>query len=113
MKISDKSAAKHYKWGNDCDSWILVDTFGLSVKQESMPIGREEKLHKHHFSQQYFYVLAGCATFFVDGDTITVEAEQGLLIPAGKPHYIKNASEQQLDFLVISQPSTEGDRKDL
>ena len=42
-RVIDKQTGKHYLWGDNCDSWILVDTEGLSVKQESMPSGTREK----------------------------------------------------------------------
>ncbi|MCU7551425.1 hypothetical protein OCK74_20045 [Chitinophagaceae bacterium LB-8] len=38
-RIIDKQTAEHYFGGDNCGSWILVNTDGLSVKQESMPGG--------------------------------------------------------------------------
>jgi hypothetical protein len=53
-KIIDKETAEHYVWGDNCDSWVLADTPGLSVKQESMPGLTREKLHFHTNAQQFF-----------------------------------------------------------
>ena len=36
--------SKHYKWGNDCDGWHLLNTASLSVIKERVPKGGEEEL---------------------------------------------------------------------
>ncbi len=59
----DKQTAQHYQWGDNCESWVLVDTEGLSVKQETMPGGMKENLHFHVNAQQFFFILKGTATF--------------------------------------------------
>lgn len=111
--ISDKNHSPHYLWGENCSSWVLAKALGLSVKEESMPPGTREQLHVHEHAQQYFYILRGQATFFVDGEKMIVVENQGIHIPPGLPHYIENASGNELSFLVISQPNTDGDRKNL
>jgi len=108
--VTDKKTAEHYLWGNNCDSWILADTAGLSVKQESMPSATREKLHFHTNAQQFFFILSGTATFYLEGEPIVVAKEQGILIQPGEKHYIANESDSQLEFLVISQPTTNDDR---
>jgi mannose-6-phosphate isomerase-like protein (cupin superfamily) len=65
-KVIDKQSAKHYFWGENCDSWVLADTDGLSVKQESMLSGTREKLHFHANAQQFFFILKGTATFYLN-----------------------------------------------
>jgi len=106
----DKYTAEHYFWGDNCDSWVLADTEELSVKQESMPSGAKEKLHFHTNAQQFFFILKGTATFYLDNTTEIVNEQKGLLIPPKTKHYIANRTNEQLDFLVISQPSTNNDR---
>ncbi|HXP48680.1 MAG TPA: cupin domain-containing protein [Bacteroidia bacterium] len=111
--ITNKETAKHYTWGQNCSSWVLADTAGLSVKQESMPSNTKEQLHFHKNAQQFFYILKGVATFYSDGDKDTIGANTGILIPAGTKHYIANETQHELEFLVISQPSTNEDRFNL
>lgn len=106
----DQFTAPHYTWGTACDSWVLADTETLSVKQEQMPPDTKEKLHVHAQAQQFFFILNGTATFYLENKTVTLNAAQGLLIPAGKKHYIANETGEPLNFLVISQPSTNNDR---
>lgn len=109
----DKTTAPHYTWGNACDSWVLVNTEGLSVKQEAMPPGTREQLHFHSQAQQFFFVLTGTATFYIDGKKEIVSAQQGLHILPNTHHYIANETSEALEFLVISQPSTNYDRTTL
>jgi mannose-6-phosphate isomerase-like protein (cupin superfamily) len=47
----------------------------------------------------------------VDGLPMTLAAGQGIWIPVGKPHQIKNDSGGDVHFLVISQPPSHGDRE--
>lgn len=109
-KIIDKKTAEHYLWGDHCDSWVLVDKVGLSVKQESMPTLTKEKLHFHTNAQQFFYILKGSATFYLEENKIIVTEQKGILIQPKTKHFIANETTEQLDFLVISQPTTNNDR---
>lgn len=110
MEIKDKSNAEYYSWGDRCDSWVLVDSEELSIKQESMPAKAKEKRHFHSKAQQFFFILKGTATFDIESEKYTVIAQQGLQIKPNTKHFIANDSDSQLDFLVISQPSTNKDR---
>jgi|SRR5699024_2581658 len=109
-KIISKETAEHDVWGTSCDSWVLVDTEGLLVKQERMPAGTAEKLHFHSKAQQFFFILKGTATFYCEQDKLIVNAQKGLLIQPKTKHFIANETDKSLDFLVISQPTTNHDR---
>ena len=109
-KIIDKRTAEHYLWGDNCDSWVLADTVGLSIKQESMPSGTKEKLHFHTYAQQFFFILKGSATFYLGDNEIIINEQKGILIQPKTKHFIANETTEQLDFLVISQPTTNNDR---
>jgi mannose-6-phosphate isomerase-like protein (cupin superfamily) len=106
----NKENSKHYKWGDNCDSWFFVDTDNLSIKFESMPIGAKEKLHYHSKSQQFFYILKGQATFYIENRVEVVNENNGISILPSEKHFISNESDVKLDFLVTSQPSTNQDR---
>jgi mannose-6-phosphate isomerase-like protein (cupin superfamily) len=129
--VSRQNPLSHYVWGDNCDGWNLVDKAELSVKMERMPPHTAEQEHFHQRARQFFFILKGTATFvFVEGvgpvvDAKTVEnaetvegvetrievkAQQGLEVPAGLRHRILNESEQDLEFILCSQPSTAGDR---
>jgi mannose-6-phosphate isomerase-like protein (cupin superfamily) len=111
LQIIDKNAPiDHYKWGDNCDGWVLVDTESLSVKQEKMPAGAAEQLHYHRKSQQFFFILKGVATIEIEENLIQLNEQQGIHIEAGKKHRIMNRSEDDLEFILSSQPSTNDDR---
>jgi len=109
----DTSTAEHYVWGGSCDGWHLLKSPGLSVIQEHVPANAGEIKHLHVKSQQFFYVLAGVATLEFDGHVSQVQAGQGIHVPAGVPHRFANASSEGVTFLVVSSPSTAGDRTNL
>ena len=108
--VSKYQSLKHYQWGANCDGWNLVDEEGLSVKQELMPAGTSEAQHYHQKAQQFFFILKGSATFEIEGTTIKVNEGEGLHIEAGQKHRVLNESDEELEFILSSQPSTRNDR---
>ena len=108
--VSKYHSLKHYQWGRGCDGWTLVDDTTLSVKQEYMPAGTSEERHYHHKAQQFFYILKGKAHFEVEGEIVLLHEGEGLRIEAGKKHKISNPTNEGLEFLLCSQPSTQNDR---
>jgi mannose-6-phosphate isomerase-like protein (cupin superfamily) len=108
--VSKYNPLEHYKWGSDCDGWRMVNDPGLSVIQERMPAGTSEKKHFHRHAQQFFFILKGIASFEIEDKIIEVRANEGLHIQPGKKHRIMNRTEEELEFVLCSQPSTAGDR---
>jgi mannose-6-phosphate isomerase-like protein (cupin superfamily) len=111
--VSREHPLNHYLWGDHCDGWNLVDTKDLSVKMERMPPHTGEQEHYHAFARQFFFILEGKAVFYTADGRIEVLAKQGFEIPPGLRHQIKNESEEDLVFLLCSQPSTKNDRIEL
>ncbi len=108
--VSKDNPLKHYQWGKGCDGWVFVDEETLSVKMESMPSGTEETLHYHEHAQQFFFILKGRAAFEIDGIVVMLYENQGIQIKPGQRHRIMNVSEDELQFVLCSQPATEHDR---
>jgi mannose-6-phosphate isomerase-like protein (cupin superfamily) len=108
--VISKHNAEHYVWGGDCDGWHLVKGDQLSVIHERMPPGRVEVRHYHAQSRQFFFVLSGELTLEVQGVKNTIASGQGLEIAPLAPHQALNTSARDVEFLVISQPTTRGDR---
>lgn len=108
-KVSVENA-EHYVWGDQCDGWHLVKSANLSVIQERVPSGCSEVRHRHEKSEQFFYVLSGVATLEVLGVSHTLMPNQGLHVPAGVPHQLRNESSEDLIFIVTSTPPSHGDR---
>jgi len=104
---------EHYTWGENCDGWHLLKTDGLSVIREKMPPGTAEQLHFHEHAQQLFYILSGVATFETNDQEMLVNTNESIHIPKMTKHRIANKSDQVLEFLVISEPKSHGDRQNL
>lgn len=109
MKIS-KLSAEHYIWGDRCDGWHLVKSQGLSVIHERMPANTSEIKHYHEHARQFFFVLSGTATMIMEDQEILVHPQEGIEVSPGVPHQMCNKSKDDVEFLVISQPNTKGDR---
>lgn len=108
--VFDAKPLQQYKWGNDCDAYVLVDEPQLSVKLEQMPAGTSELMHFHAKVHQFFYVLAGEATMEIDGRQVQMRKSEGVLIRPGAVHRILNNGNETLRFVVTSQPGVDKDR---
>ncbi|MEM8999037.1 MAG: cupin domain-containing protein [Bacteroidota bacterium] len=109
MKKS-KANSEHYTWGDHCSGWLLVKSQCLSIIEELMPPKTQEKRYYHNNSQQFFRILRGKATFEID--IIEVKSGSGIHILPKTKHRIRNDQSENLEFIVISEPTTRGDRYD-
>jgi mannose-6-phosphate isomerase-like protein (cupin superfamily) len=112
MSISIDNA-EHYGWGQICDGWHLVKRKDMSVIQERVPAGGTEVTHYHERARQFFYVLEGEGTISFEDHEVILQKGQGLEIQPMIKHHFKNNSSMDVHFLVISVPSTRGDRVNL
>jgi mannose-6-phosphate isomerase-like protein (cupin superfamily) len=110
--ISTKNA-EHYIWGEICDGWHLLKRQDMSVIQERVPSGGAETMHYHERARQFFYVLEGEGRMVFEDREIVLRKGQGLEISPMVKHQFKNSSPADVHFLVISAPSTRGDRINL
>lgn len=108
-----KENAEHYQWGGQCDGWYLVKRQDMSIIHEKMPPDTREVRHYHSLSRQFFFVLSGELTMELEGVQHRLLAHQGLEIPPTLRHQAQNLSTQAVEFLVISHPTTRGDRTDV
>lgn len=104
------ATAEHYVWGVGCDGWHLLKHPDLSVIRERVPPGCGEVKHYHSRARQYFLLLSGRASLEFDGHVVTFTAGEGVHVPPGVRHRFANAGPDVVEFLVISSPTTQGDR---
>lgn len=107
-----KENSDHYLWGKNCSGWHLVKTESLSVIEEKMPPKTQEKKHHHAHAQQFFRILSGKATFEIEDEIIELESGEGIHVLPRVMHRIRNDQAEDLEFIVISEPSTRIDRID-
>lgn len=110
MEVVSVKNGEHYSWGDGCDGWHLAKTPGLSVIRERVPPGGAEVRHYHEKAEQFFYVLSGVATMETDEGIFEIGMNQGMHIPAGVSHRLRNSGDVDLVFLVVSAPMAHGDR---
>lgn len=107
---TDKSNAEHYIWGEVSEGWHLLKQPDLSVIHERVPPGAGEVRHYHSRARQFFFALSGTATLELEAGPVTFHAGQGVHVPPGARHRLTNISDSPVEFLVISSPTTAGDR---
>jgi len=90
-----------------------LDPADLSVIEERGPPGAGETLHVHHRARQVFYVLRGQLTIEVGLQPHVLESSDSIHVPPGAPHRVHNTGSGEACFLVISTPTTHGDRTNL
>ncbi|QGX92619.1 cupin domain-containing protein [Tatumella sp. TA1] len=108
----DKTTAEHYQWGDNCDGWYLVKQQDLLIIHEKMPPNTAEQRHFHQHARQFFFVLSGELTMERQGEVQRITPQKGIEIPPQVVHQARNESQAAVEFLVISQPSTRGDRQE-
>jgi mannose-6-phosphate isomerase-like protein (cupin superfamily) len=109
-RIINKENADSYIWGTNCLSHILSMNDEISIKQELMPTGSKEQLHFHQNANQFFYILKGQATFYLEEEIFLLNPNDGLSVAKNTKHFIANESNDEIEFLVISQPNSNNDR---
>jgi 3-hydroxyisobutyrate dehydrogenase-like beta-hydroxyacid dehydrogenase/mannose-6-phosphate isomerase-like protein (cupin superfamily) len=100
-------------WGSGCEAWRLSEHPDLAIAEERMPAGTEEVWHTHRRARQFFFVLAGRATMRFEDREVEVVTGAGIEVAPGTPHAIANFAREELRFLVISSPTTAGDRRNI
>lgn len=105
--------AEHYVWGSGCDGWHLLKHSDLSVIQERVPPSCGEVRHYHAKARQYFFVLKGRALLEFSDHVVSFGAGEGVHVPPGVPHRFANVGSETVEFLVVSSPTTVGDRTNL
>lgn len=102
--------ANHYIWGTNCHGWHLLIRDSLSIIEEMMPPNTSEAKHYHNMAQQFFYVLKGEAVFELNNGRVRVLEREGIHIEPQTVHQIRNEGKVDLEFLVISEPTSKKDR---
>jgi mannose-6-phosphate isomerase-like protein (cupin superfamily) len=106
----NKSNAEHYFGGGDCEGWRLLARDDISVIHERMPPGRAEVTHHHARARQLFFVLSGELTMLTADGEERLQRGDAIEIAPGTRHQAANRSAAEVEFLVISHPTTLGDR---
>lgn len=68
------------------------------------PPGGGPPLHTHATEDEYFHVLEGEITVYVDGQVVVARPGQSVFVPRGAAHCFKNCSTREARVLVLFTP---------
>jgi mannose-6-phosphate isomerase-like protein (cupin superfamily) len=108
--IKNVHTAQHYVWGGKCDGWRLLDRPGFSAIQERIPPGAGETRHYHRRARQLFFVLSGTLEVEVGDRLFRLQPHDSIEVEPGAMHRVANPCDEDVEFLLISVPSTRDDR---
>jgi quercetin dioxygenase-like cupin family protein len=76
----------------------------VAVTENWAPRGHGSPLHVHHNEDEWFYVLSGELTFWVDGRVISATEGSFVFGPRDVPHTFSVSSEEAR-FLLVIEPA--------
>lgn len=76
----------------------------VAVTENWAPRGYGSPLHLHHREDEWFYVLAGELTFWIDGETTVAGAGSFVYGPRDVPHTF-TVSSDEARFLLVVEPA--------
>ena len=77
---------------------------GVSVAEATVDPGRDTESHRHLQSQEIYYILEGDGEMRLGGEAFKIKRYDGILIPPGTPHFVKNSGKSTLRMLCICSP---------
>jgi mannose-6-phosphate isomerase-like protein (cupin superfamily) len=113
MPAQGRETAEHYVWGDVCDGWRLLSREDLSVIEERIPPGHGEVSHFHTWARQLFYVLSGRLAIDMPDESVEAGPGQSFEVAPGIIHRVHNPFGDDVALLVISSPTTAGDRTNI
>jgi quercetin dioxygenase-like cupin family protein len=66
--------------------------------------GQQQRVHAHDGSDKVYYVLEGCGTFHIGGESEKLCTHSTVMAPAGVEHGVTNTSNDRLVLLVYMAP---------
>lgn len=103
-EATSSADARRSTWDRGVIAAHLVDRPDMAVDHLVLPPGAALKTHSHSRTRQFFYVLAGEATFVLGPRTTTATAGQGVEIPPRLRHQVRNETQDDVEILLSSAP---------
>jgi len=75
-----------------------------SLAEAIISAGQITRLHKHHVSEELYYVTHGQGEMTLDSEKFQVNPGDTVLISPGTPHQIENNGEGDLKILCCCSP---------
>lgn len=74
-----------------------------TLKMSIVEPGKSTHAPHRHPEEEFFYILEGKASFYLNGKTVEVGANTSLYCPPNSEHGISNAGDKNLKYLVIKK----------
>lgn len=78
-----------------------------SLAEARVPAGVTTLLHRHHQSEEIYYILSGVGRMQIEDESRRVGPGDAVAIPPGLAHCIENDGEAELVFLCCCAPGYE------
>ncbi|XRP97739.1 cupin domain-containing protein [Methanocaldococcus sp. 16A] len=75
-----------------------------SLAEAIVPVGSKTLLHKHHKSEEIYYILEGKGLMTLGDEKFEVKKGDAICIPPKTPHKIENIGDVPLKILCCSFP---------
>lgn len=75
-----------------------------SLAEATLPPGAATEPHRHLYTEEIYYILRGAGRMMVGTEERDVGLGDGILIPPGTRHTIRNAGAEPLVFLCCCAP---------
>ncbi|MEW7980431.1 MAG: cupin domain-containing protein [gamma proteobacterium symbiont of Phacoides pectinatus] len=76
-----------------------------SIAEASVAPGVTTHLHRHHQSEEVYYVLRGAGEMRLDDRCFSIAPGDTILIPPGTPHQLHNNGSEALVILCCCSPA--------
>lgn len=97
------SAFNEIQWKGLSRCWVAasLDPEQLHLHITELPAGKRAHPAHTHPGSEAFYVLEGRGVVEMEGETIPVEANQVVILDAGRMHGLANTGDTPMKYLVI------------
>ena len=75
-----------------------------SLAEATLPPGAGTEAHRHPRTEEIYYILRGVGRMTIEGEQQEVGPGDGILIPPGTRHTIRNTGAEPLVFLCCCAP---------
>ena len=85
-------------------------TQGVELFRDSMVPGASTGIHVHQQADEFFYVVSGRGFALVDGNELSIEADDFVFVPKGHEHRVKSVGPTPLELVfLVDRPGLASD----
>ncbi len=81
------------------------ETQRQSLAEATIEAGATTQAHSHPNTEELYYILHGSGVMAIEAEQRSVTVGDGICIPAGKRHQIRNTGQEPLVFLCCCVPA--------